>query len=88
MSNNYLVSGHNGQCFKVSCAASRYLKIKDLSFPCTAHGLLDDDEQLEHGNKIEQFKAHGEVVHGHKSSQHVKTSQYLEKINTNQIQIE
>lgn len=30
-----------------------------LSFPCAAHCLQYDDEQLEHGNKIGQFKARG-----------------------------
>lgn len=32
-----------------------------------------------------EFKARGVVVHGRKTSQHVKTSQYLEKIITNKI---
>lgn len=35
-----------------------------------------------------EFKARGVVVHRRKTSQHVKTSQYLEKMNTNQIEIE
>lgn len=35
-----------------------------------------------------EFKVRGVVVHRRKTSQHVKTSQYLEKMNTNQIEIE
>lgn len=34
-----------------------------------------------------EFKVRGVVVHGRKTSQHVKTSQYLEKMNTNRDRI-
>lgn len=53
----------------------------------TSNGLQNKSEGFKFKNTLlgGEFKVRGVVVHRRKTSQHVKTSQYLEKIITNKI---